>query len=194
MVLCVYETVQGARNLKFTCNLRFDHIDEKMCRVLADCGCYLVTIGLENGNEEFRRKYLHRNMNNEHIVKVAGWLREAGVSVYTYNIVGLPYETLALTLETVKLNAKLKANSAIGRFVYPYPATALRDIAEKAGFLDPTFSAAGRCACRCRTTGEATLSTRATASTGSSEHTAEFTAAPTPKKQRRRRRHWTGGS
>jgi len=131
-------------NLKFTCNLRFDHIDEKMCRVLADCGCYLVTIGLENGNEEFRRKYLHRNMNNEHIIKVAGWLRDAGVSVYTYNIVGLPYETLALTLETVKLNAKLKADSEIVSFFYPYPATALRDIAEKAGFLNPDVPRGGK--------------------------------------------------
>lgn len=128
-------------NLKFTCNLRFDHIDEDMCRVLADCGCYLVTIGLENGNEVFREKYLHRSMNNEHIIKVARWLRELGVSVYTYNIVGLPYETLALTLETVKLNAMLKADSEVVSFFYPFPATALRDISEEGGFLDPSVPA-----------------------------------------------------
>lgn len=126
-------------NLKFTCNLRFDHIDENMCRVLADCGCYLVTIGLENGNEAFRKKYLHRSMDNEHIIKVAQWLRELGVSVYTYNIIGLPYETLALTLETIKLNARLKADSEVVSFFYPYPATVLRDISEEGGFLDPNI-------------------------------------------------------
>ncbi|SHI22664.1 Radical SAM superfamily enzyme YgiQ, UPF0313 family [Sporobacter termitidis DSM 10068] len=131
-------------NLKFTCNLRFDHIDEEMCRVLADCGCYLVTIGLENGNEEFRQKYLHRSMNNEHIVKVSQWLREAGVTVYTYNIIGLPYETLALTLETVKLNARLRADSEIVSFFYPYPATALRDISVAGGFLDPGVPLSGK--------------------------------------------------
>ncbi len=123
-------------NLKFTCNLRFDHIDEEMCRVLADCGCYLVTIGLENGNEAYRKKYLRRTMKNDQIIKVAHWLRALGVRVYTYNIIGLPYETLALTLETVKLNAKLKADSEVISFFYPYPATALRDISEEAGFLD----------------------------------------------------------
>lgn len=123
--------------LKFTCNLRFDHVDREMCRVLADCGCYLVTIGLENGNETFRKKYLHRSMNNDHIVQVARWLREEGICVYTYNIIGLPYETLALTLETVKLNARLGADSAVVSFFYPYPATVLREISEKAGFLDP---------------------------------------------------------
>ncbi len=124
-------------NLKFVCNLRFDHIDQEMCRLLADCGCYLVTIGLENGNEDFRKKYLHRSMKNEQIIKVAKWLRELGVAVYTYNIIGLPYETLELTLETVKLNAKLKADNEIISFFYPYPATTLRDISVKGGFLDP---------------------------------------------------------
>ena len=123
--------------LKFTCNLRFDHIDEKMCRVLADCGCYLVTIGLENGNEAFRKKYLRRNMNNEQIIRVSRWLRALGVKVYTYNIIGLPYETLVLTLETVKLNAKLKADNEVISFFYPYPATDLRDISIEGGFLDP---------------------------------------------------------
>lgn len=131
-------------NLKFTCNLRFDHIDEEMCRVLAESGCYLVTIGLENGNEDFRKKYLRRSMNNEHIIKVSHWLRALGVRVYTYNIVGLPYETLALTLETIKLNAKLKADSEIISFFYPYPATALRDIAEEGGFLDPDLPHHGK--------------------------------------------------
>ncbi|NLA87859.1 MAG: B12-binding domain-containing radical SAM protein [Clostridiales bacterium] len=124
-------------NVRFTCNLRFDHIDEQMCRVLADSGCYLVTIGLENGNEAFHKKYLHRSMNNEHIIKVAQWLREAGISVYTYNIVGLPYETLALTLETIKLNARLQADNEIVSFFCPYPATDLRDISVAGGFLDP---------------------------------------------------------
>ena len=124
-------------NLKFTCNLRFDHIDEQMCRVLADSGCYLVTIGLENGNAAFREKYLRRSMNNAHIIEVAQWLRALGIRVYTYNIVGLPYETLSLTLETIKLNARLKADSEIVSFFYPYPATDLRDISVAGGFLDP---------------------------------------------------------
>ena len=122
---------------KFTCNLRFDHMDEEMCRVMADCGCYLVTIGLENGNEEFRRKYLHRNMKNDHIVKVAKWLRDLGISVYTYNIVGLPHETLALTLETIKLNARIHVNNVVVSLFYPYPATKLRQIAEESGFISP---------------------------------------------------------
>ena len=122
---------------KYVCNLRFDLLDEKMIRELADSGCYLVTIGLENGNEEFRKKYLQRSMQNDHIVNVSHMLKAAGIIVNSYNIIGLPYETLRLTLETVRLNARMYADNVVLSFFYPYPTTKLQQIAEEAGFLDP---------------------------------------------------------
>ena len=125
---------------KYVCNLRFNHLDEKMAKELAESGCYLVTIGLENGNEEFRKKYLHRAMNNDHIVKVSHLLKSAGIIVYTYNIVGLPHETLELSLETIKLNARMHTDNVVISAFYPYPATELRRIAEKAGFIDAKVS------------------------------------------------------
>jgi radical SAM superfamily enzyme YgiQ (UPF0313 family) len=125
---------------KYTCNLRFNHLDERMANELAESGCYLVTIGLENGNEEFRKKYLRRSMENEHIVKVSHLLKSVGIIVYTYNIVGLPHETLALSLETVKLNARMHADNVLVSAFYPYPTTELKKIAEEGGFIDPSVS------------------------------------------------------
>lgn len=125
---------------KYVCNLRFDLLDERMIKELADSGCYLVTIGLENGNEEFRVKYLQRAMKNDHIVNVSHMLKNAGIIVNSYNIIGLPFETLELSLETVKLNARMHTDSIVISFFYPYPTTKLRQIAEDAGFLDPGVS------------------------------------------------------
>ncbi|MDR1737081.1 MAG: B12-binding domain-containing radical SAM protein [Oscillospiraceae bacterium] len=125
---------------KYTCNLRFDHIDEKMARTLAESGCYLITIGVENGNEEFRKKYLRRVMKNEHIVTLSHLLKKVGILVYAYNIIGLPHETLALTLETIKLNARMYADNVVASLFFPYPTTELRKISEEGGFLDPSVS------------------------------------------------------
>ena len=124
---------------KYVCNLRFDLLDEKMIRELADSGCYLVTIGLENGDEEYRVKYLQRSMKNDHIVNVSHMLKNAGIIVNSYNIIGLPHETLPLALETVKLNARMHTDSIVISFFYPYPTTRLREIAEESGFLDPNI-------------------------------------------------------
>ena len=125
---------------KYVCNLRFDLLNEKMIKELADSGCYLVTIGLENGNEDFRNKYLQRAMKNDHIVDVSHMLKNAGIIVNSYNIIGLPHETLPLSLETVKLNARMHTDSIVISFFYPYPTTKLKQIAEEAGFLDPRVS------------------------------------------------------
>jgi len=125
---------------KFVCNLRVELINEKMVAELAQSGCYLVTIGLENGNEEFRSKYLHRTMQNDHVVKVSHMLKNAGIIVNAYNIIGLPYETLPLSLETVKLNARMHTDNVVISFFAPYPTTRLREIAEEAGFIDPGVS------------------------------------------------------
>ena len=125
---------------KYVCNLRVELINERMVAELAESGCYLVTIGLENGNEEFRSKYLHRTMRNDHVVKVSHMLKKAGIIVHAYNIIGLPHETLALSLETVKLNARMYTDNVVISFFAPYPTTRLREIAEEAGFIDPRVS------------------------------------------------------
>ena len=83
-------------HLPFNCNLRFDILDEEMVKTLKEGGCYMIDIGLENGNEEFRKKYLHRNMKNDHMIEVSKWFRKYKITALTYNIVGLPYETLEL--------------------------------------------------------------------------------------------------
>jgi len=123
---------------KFVCNLRVELITEEMALELAKTGCYLVTIGLESGNEELRTKYLMRTMKNDHIIKVSQMLRKAGIIVNTYNIIGLPYETPELTLETIKLNAQMYTDNIVISYFQPFPNTRLRKIAEEAGFIDPS--------------------------------------------------------
>ena len=59
----------------------------------------------------------------------------------TYNIVGLPYETLEKTLKTIKLNVKLNPDKVIPNIFYPYPHTVLADIAREAGEVPEVISA-----------------------------------------------------
>ncbi len=125
-------------NLPFNCNLRFDMLDEDMVRMLKEGGCYMIDIGLETGNEEFRTKYLRRKMKNDHIIEVSKWFRKYKITTLTYNIVGLPYETLELSLETIKLNAKMDVDKVTPNIFYPYPMTVLEQTAKDAGFIDPS--------------------------------------------------------
>jgi len=125
---------------KYVCNLRVELINEKMVKELAESGCYLVVIGLESGCEEYRSKYLNRTMKNDHIVNVSHMLKNAGIIVNAYNIIGMPHETLPLALETVKLNARMYTDNIVISFFAPYPSTRLREVADQAGFIDPRIN------------------------------------------------------
>ncbi len=122
-------------HLPYTCNLRFDVMNEETVKKMAESGCYTIDIGVESGDEEIRTKYLRRFMTNEQMINASHWFHKYNVTVLTYNIVGLPYEDLHRALKTVKLNAKLKSDRIIPNIFYPYPMTVLHDIAKQAGFV-----------------------------------------------------------
>lgn len=122
-------------NLPFTCNLRFDIVTEETVKKLKEAGCYVLDIGLESGDEEIRKKYLHRYTTDEQMINCSNWFNKYKIRVLTYNIIGLPYEDLHKALKTIKLNAKLKSDEMIPNIFYPYPMTILEDTARKGGFL-----------------------------------------------------------
>ena len=121
-------------HLPFTCNLRFDIITEDTVRRMKEAGCYTIDIGLESGNKEIRQKYLRRFTTDEQMINCSKWFTKYNITVLAYNIIGLPYEDIHKALETVKLNAKLKAHQSIPNIFTPYPETILAKIAEDAGY------------------------------------------------------------
>lgn len=121
--------------LPFTCNLRFDVLTEDMVIRMKEAGCYTIDIGVESGDYEIRTKYLKRIMTDEMMINASEWFHRHGITVLTYNIVGLPYEDLHRALKTIKLNARLKSDRIIPNIFYPYPMTVLHDIAKEAGFV-----------------------------------------------------------
>lgn len=123
-------------HLPFTCNLRFDILDEQTVAGLKAAGCYMIDVGLESGDDEIRHKYLQRHMTNEQMINVFKWFKKYGIPTLTYNIVGLPFETLHTALKTVKLNAELNPDRMIANIFYPYPQTRLAEIAKEAGFIN----------------------------------------------------------
>ncbi len=122
--------------LPFTCNLRFDLLNEEVVKKMAEAGCYQIDIGLESGDEEIRKKYLKRFTTDEQMINSCNWFNKYKIKTLTYNIVGLPYENLHKVLKTIKLNSKLKADEMIPNIFTPFPQTELEQIARKVGKIN----------------------------------------------------------
>ena len=109
--------------LGFLCNLRVDFIDEDLIKGLKAAGVDRIDIGIEHGNEEFRKKFLKRDISNEQIMQ-AGWLfHKYKIRFHTGNIVGFPDETLSMAFETVHINQKVGPDVATCGVLQPFPGT-----------------------------------------------------------------------
>ena len=99
-----------------------------------------MALGIEHGNEEFRRRIINRKVSNEVIIKAFDIISDhalpAGVSVN--NIVGFPTETPELAMDTVELNRSIadKVDTMNCYAFTPFHGTPLRDLSIKLGYIE----------------------------------------------------------
>jgi len=80
-------------DLPFKCYIHVNLFDEDMAIWLHDAGCKWVDFGIQNINEEYRKKYLKRNETNANIVKALHLLKKYKIVSFADYIVGLPGDT-----------------------------------------------------------------------------------------------------
>lgn len=124
--------------LPFWFNTRPETITEEKIKLLAEIGCNRISIGIEHGNEEFRRKMLNRNYSNETAIKAIKILKKSSIPVSVNNIIGFPEETRDLIFDTIYLIRKLnlrKMDSISSFFLAPYKGTVMREICVQKGYI-----------------------------------------------------------
>lgn len=128
-------------NLPFICLVRADIAasDEMYAFKLKDGGCESVFFGIESGNESLRNTVLMKGLKDEEIYKAAKLLHKAGIKFRTYNIVGLPDETVEDAFKTLQMNIDIRADYPWCSLFSPFPGTALTDYAYRKGYLPGGF-------------------------------------------------------
>lgn len=124
--------------LPFWVEARPESITEEKVRLLEACGCEGISVGVESGNEEFRKQLMDRHMSDEKMIKSLRLLADSRVRVSANNVIGFPTETRELIFDTIELNRQFPRVDGVMCSLYnPYHGTRLREIAEARGYLDP---------------------------------------------------------
>ena len=124
--------------LPFGCNARANLVDPGMVELLKRAGCYLIKFGIESGSETIVNEVLQRHLTNDDIRRAFSLSRQAGFITESFNMIGIPYETPARILETIKLNAQVGVDQMQVTIYQPYQGTALAELCRERGFLrDP---------------------------------------------------------
>lgn len=108
-------------NIFFGCSVRPDTVSEKKVKLVKEMGCVAMSVGIETGNEEIRRKVLNRNISNAQIEKAFNIINDCGIRISAFNLIGLPGETRENVFETIEFNKKLNVKSGNVYVVYPFP-------------------------------------------------------------------------
>jgi radical SAM superfamily enzyme YgiQ (UPF0313 family) len=111
-------------------------ISQELLSHLKEAGCFKIHMGIEHGNEDFRKKVLNRQMDNSQIIDAFMKVRNSGIACKSYNIVGFPYETKQLHEDTVRLNRSINPDGHVCYIFQPYPGTKLYDICQENNFID----------------------------------------------------------
>jgi anaerobic magnesium-protoporphyrin IX monomethyl ester cyclase len=126
-------------------NMRADMVTEGLCAAFRDYGAerFRLRIAVECGDERYRREVLRKTISDADLRRAARLLHASGVRFATYNMMGLPGETLGQAIETLRLNVELRPAHAFCFLYQPFPGTDLARFAVDCGTVDAATLAGG---------------------------------------------------
>lgn len=123
----------------FGCFIRAETMDRDKYRMMKDAGLKLICLGVESGNEQIRREVMGRNMSDEQIIKTCREAQAEGIQVWTFNIVGVPGETVETIRETMELNRVIDPHFVCIAVYQPFPGTAIYDDCIEQGLIKKNY-------------------------------------------------------
>jgi radical SAM superfamily enzyme YgiQ (UPF0313 family) len=116
--LMIDENIQ----IRWTCNSRVDYVDLEMLDLMGKAGCWLISWGIESGNEQILR-HARKGAYPDKAERALRWAKEAGIKNWGYFIIGLPGETEETIRQTIDFSKKLPLDIALFHVAAPYPGT-----------------------------------------------------------------------
>ncbi len=112
---------------------------ETLYKALKEANFRNICIGIESGSKRIRENILKRYYSNKDIIENIGLAKKYGLNVSTYNMVGIPDETLEDFQKTIICNRICQPDSMQISIFYPYPGTNLEKNCRERGLLTGEF-------------------------------------------------------
>jgi len=125
--------------IPFWFQTRFETITTEYIKALKEVGMFWLTLGVEHGDEQFRKNILKRACSNKSIFEGTSILNKYNVGASINNMMGFPFENRELIFETIKLNKKLfEINIGLEFNIFmfvPFRGCELYDLCKQKGLL-----------------------------------------------------------
>ena len=109
-------------------------VDKPLLRAFKEAGCWAILFGAESGVQK-NLNTIRKGIKLEQTIMAVKAAKEAGLTVYTPFLFGLPGETFEDGLKTIEFACKLNPDIANFHALTPFPGTELYDNIEQYGTM-----------------------------------------------------------
>ncbi len=110
-----------------------EEVNEECLSLLREAGCKKLHVGIETGNEVFRRRLGNRNLSNAALSQFCQLAHEHDIAVSAHVMIGLPRETESVFHETLSFLRELEVDEIYSHRYFPIEKTPLGEYARPAG-------------------------------------------------------------
>lgn len=121
--------------IEWQCYTRADCVTEELAKAMNRAGCREALIGVESGSDRIL-EMTRKGETTEGIRRGIDFLKNAGVGVHVFVMMGFPTETASEVKETMEFAKSLGPISIVANILTPYPGTEVFNDAIKQGFID----------------------------------------------------------
>lgn len=107
-------------DLVWSCTTRCDLVDAELLGLMKKAGCWMVSYGIESGNDALRNT-VQKGVTRDQIETAVRETKRAGIRVTGYFMIGLPGETEETVKETMNFADRLKLHYVNWAVMTVYP-------------------------------------------------------------------------
>ncbi len=131
--------IDSGLKITWSSNTRADTADYEMAKIMYESGCRLVSIGVESGSQYMLDK-MGKNITLSDVRKTVAFFKKAGIRIYNYFVIGLPWETEETVEDTIKFAIELDSDFISFYTATPLPGTKFYDYVKENGLLNENTS------------------------------------------------------
>lgn len=118
--------------IPWSCETRVNHVDKELLEKMKQAGCYLISYGIESGNQDVLN-VLRKGITLEQSEKAVKLTHDVGIMTVGYYMIGTPDETPENIKETIEFAKRLDTDFVQFSICTPIPGSDLYDMAIRRG-------------------------------------------------------------
>lgn len=124
------EIVSRKLTINWCCNSRVDTVDAEMLSWMKRAGCWLISFGIESGNQNILNK-VKKGLTLEACRKAISLCKESGIRTYLNFMIGFPWDDENTIMQTLNFAKEIDGDIVEFPLVTPFPGTELYSFAKR---------------------------------------------------------------